>query len=50
MVTCGNENAREGEECTSNSSSSSKMGWVVKVSSLCLDCREKKNFLKKGGE
>ena len=40
MVTRGNRNACEGEGFTFNSSSSSKMGWVEKVSPLCLNCQE----------
>ena len=40
MVTRGNRNACEGEGFTFNSSSSSKMGWVEKVSPLCLDYQE----------
>ena len=42
MATRGNENACEGKECTSNSSSSSNMGQVAEVSSLCLDCQGRK--------
>ena len=49
VVTRGNENAWEGKECTSNSGSLSKMGWVAEVSSLCLDCQEIINKLKKEG-
>ena len=30
------------KRCTSNSGSSSKMGWVTDASSLCLDCKEKR--------
>ena len=40
MVTRGNRNAYEGEGFTFNSSSSSKMGWVEKVSPLRLNCQE----------
>ena len=42
----------EEEQCTSNLSSSSKMGWVAEVSSLCLDCQEviKKKYIRKGRE
>jgi len=41
----------EEEKCTSNLSSSSKMGWVAEVS-LCLDCQEviKKKYIRKGRE
>ena len=42
MVTRGNRNACEGEGFTFNLSSSSKMGWVEKVSPICLDCQKKK--------
>ena len=40
MTTRGNKNACGKKECTPNSSSSSRMGWVAKVSFLCLDCQE----------
>ena len=46
MTTRGNKNACREKECTSNSGLSSKMGWVAKVSSLCLDCQE--IIIKKG--
>ena len=40
--THGNANACKGKECISNSGSSSNMGRVVEVSSLCLDCQGRK--------
>ena len=33
---------KKGKGCTSNSGSSSNMGWVIDISSLCLDCKGKK--------
>ena len=43
-TTRGNANSCKGKECILNSGSSSNIGQVVEVSSLCLDCqgREKK--------
>ena len=35
----GNEDACRGKGCTLNLGSSSNMGQVAKVSSLCLDCQ-----------
>ena len=47
MATCGNENVCEGKEYNSNSGSSSNMGRVTKVSSLCLDYQGRKRRKKR---